>query len=162
MKYYPQREDEMWNRENIYAIGYTQGFGLSVGSGNRTLNPHDITLDNYCEADIKAETDRIPEPDNKFDYVYASHVLEHCVDVIKTIKEWVRVVKVGGHVVIISPDCRYIPNKSNPYSDSQHKYDWQYEDIREICKLISGCQQVNKNVEACPNYSFLIVLRKTK
>jgi len=162
LKYYPSKEDNMWNRENIYAMGYTQGLGLSVGSGMRTLNPHDITLDNYCEADIKASADDIPEPDNKFDYVYASHVLEHCVDVIKTLKEWVRVVKVGGQIIIIGPDCRYTPNKSSLYSDPQHKYDWQYEDIREICKLLTSCQQVNKNVEAHPQFSYLIVLRKTK
>jgi SAM-dependent methyltransferase len=45
----------------------------------------------------------LPFPDNSQDYVYSSHCLEHIADYQQAIKEWYRVVKVGGHIVTVVP-----------------------------------------------------------
>jgi ubiquinone/menaquinone biosynthesis C-methylase UbiE len=45
--------------------------------------------------DIVAPGDKLPFANNSLDYVLSSHVLEHFWDPIKTIKEWLRVVRPG-------------------------------------------------------------------
>jgi SAM-dependent methyltransferase len=42
--------------------------------------------------------------DNSFDFLHASHILEHATDLERTIKNWIRVVKPGGYLVITVPD----------------------------------------------------------
>ena len=164
MNYYPSTTDKMWNEENKYTIGYCYGLGLDVGCGNRTLMPNMITVDNWADgADYKMEADNLHEfKDKMFDFVYASHVLEHLKSPLEAIEEWLRVVKVGGYVIIITPDMLYVPTKGMANGDPQHKYDWKREEVREMVGMLSGCEMVNKNVWALPNYSMLFVLRRTK
>lgn len=45
----------------------------------------------------------LPFPDESQDYVYSSHCLEHISDYKTVIKEWYRVLKNGGHIVIVVP-----------------------------------------------------------
>jgi SAM-dependent methyltransferase len=53
--------------------------------------------------DIDAFGDDIPVPDSSQDFVFSSHVLEHMPDLIKALKEWNRVVKPMGYVVMVVP-----------------------------------------------------------
>lgn len=41
---------------------------------------------------------------NQFDFVHSSHCLEHLVDPIEGIKNWFRVVRSGGYLVVTVPD----------------------------------------------------------
>ena len=41
--------------------------------------------------------------DDQYDFLLASHVLEHLANPIKGLKEWQRVVKPGGHFIIVLP-----------------------------------------------------------
>jgi SAM-dependent methyltransferase len=41
--------------------------------------------------------------DNTYDFLLSSHNLEHMANPIKALKEWQRVVKTGGHLVIVLP-----------------------------------------------------------
>jgi len=43
-------------------------------------------------------------PDNHYDFLHASHCLEHMVDVPVALGNWIRVVKPGGFLVITVPD----------------------------------------------------------
>ncbi|WP_162053120.1 methyltransferase domain-containing protein [Pontibacter pamirensis] len=40
---------------------------------------------------------------NKYDFLLASHCLEHCANSLKTIEEWLRVIKPGGIMLLILP-----------------------------------------------------------
>jgi len=46
-------------------------------------------------------------PNEKYDFLIASHCLEHCANTLKTVKEWLRVIKKGGCILLILPDKRY-------------------------------------------------------
>lgn len=46
-------------------------------------------------------------PDESFDVVWASHVLEHMVDVPTTISHWMRVLRPGGEMMIFVPNFVY-------------------------------------------------------
>ena len=52
---------------------------------------------------LKADISNIPCPDESFDVVYCSHVLEHVEDDRKAIAEIYRVLKKGGQAVILVP-----------------------------------------------------------
>lgn len=43
-------------------------------------------------------------PDATFDFVHSSHCLEHMVDVGEALRNWLRVMKPGGYLVITVPD----------------------------------------------------------
>lgn len=56
----------------------------------------------YVQGDVR----HLPFPDNYADYILATEILEHIPlrDVTNTLKEWVRVLKKGGRMVITCPD----------------------------------------------------------
>ncbi|MEW6428685.1 MAG: methyltransferase domain-containing protein [Thermodesulfobacteriota bacterium] len=43
-------------------------------------------------------------PDNQFDFLHASHCLEHMVDVGAALGNWIRIVRPGGFLIITVPD----------------------------------------------------------
>lgn len=56
-------------------------------------------------AEIQADVQkRLPLPDNSQDCLIARHILEHCIDLIETLDNWNRVLKIGGRLIIAVPD----------------------------------------------------------
>jgi len=43
-------------------------------------------------------------PDNYFDFVHSSHCLEHLCDALEGLRNWVRILKPGGHMIVTVPD----------------------------------------------------------
>ena len=56
----------------------------------------------------QAVAEKIPYPDNFFDFVYCWQVLEHVWDVKKSLEEMIRVTKKNGWIFIGCPDYRQI------------------------------------------------------
>jgi SAM-dependent methyltransferase len=65
-------------------------------------------------------------PDQAFYTVYASHVLEHLVDPVVAVRNWYRLLRPGGHLIILVPHRDLyekkttLPSKWNP----DHKWFW--------------------------------------
>lgn len=84
---------------------YMTGNGLDIGFAGYIpdvvpILPNAIGVDtNFPGYDGKT----LPFEDNSQNYVYSSHCLEHIDDYLNAIREWYRVVKVGGHIVTIVP-----------------------------------------------------------
>lgn len=68
-----------------------------------------LDIDPEAQPDIIADARSLPIPDQEFDAVFASHVLEHFgFKYTKTIlKEWIRVLKVGGELQIVVPNLEF-------------------------------------------------------
>lgn len=84
---------------------YMSGSGLEIG-GTGYLSGVVPILDTATNVELGYpgyDGRTLPFPDNSQDYVYSSHVLEHIVDYKHAIQEWYRVVKVGGHIIIVVP-----------------------------------------------------------
>jgi SAM-dependent methyltransferase len=64
--------------------------------------PCDINPSNYSGA-IKIDITNIQFPDNSFDCILATHVLEHIKDDKRAIKEIYRVLKPGGWALVVIP-----------------------------------------------------------
>jgi SAM-dependent methyltransferase len=53
------------------------------------------------KVDVVAPGDDLPFADDAFDFVFASHVIEHFADPIRALQEWIRVA--GKYVVLVVP-----------------------------------------------------------
>jgi SAM-dependent methyltransferase len=42
--------------------------------------------------------------DSSYDFCFASHSLEHIANPLKAVKEWLRITKPGGHIILILPE----------------------------------------------------------
>ena len=42
--------------------------------------------------------------DNQYDFVFSSHTLEHIANPLKAIKEWLRITKKDGYIIIVVPE----------------------------------------------------------
>lgn len=79
---------------------------LNLGCGFMTRSGW-INCDMYDErADVKCDVSKLPFKDDSADEIYASHIIEHfhyyeCFDVLK---EWLRVLRPGGKLMIETPD----------------------------------------------------------
>jgi len=79
---------------------------LDVGCG-RNKFPGSIGVDRNAagNADVLCDLDRFPYPfrDATFDEVRAVHVIEHVADVIKTMEEFHRLLRLGGRAYLATP-----------------------------------------------------------
>jgi len=94
---------------------YCKGIGLDIGCGKvRKCHPDAIGVDVYPYGDIvdivHDGSDLWMFEDNQLDYIVGSHSLEHFPSTHKVIEEWARVLKSGGHVAVIVPDCEKRPD----------------------------------------------------
>lgn len=125
------------------------GYGLEIGCGARTIAPTNRTVlsDAFSEhgvhdsiAKVFFKGDKIPYDDQTFDFLLNEHVLEHIANPIKALKEWLRVIKVGGHIFLFLPHKERTNDKLRevttldhlkddfendvPYNDPTHFDDW--------------------------------------
>lgn len=81
----------------------SQDFGQYNGEGDgKGLQTK--TWDN-SKLDIVSDITSIPEPDASFDAIMCIEVFEHIPDPISAIKEFSRLLKPGGYLVITAPFC---------------------------------------------------------
>lgn len=60
---------------------------------------------------------------DKYDFLLASHCLEHCANTIKTVNEWLRVVKSGGCMLLVLPDRHYTFDHRREVTSFEHFLD---------------------------------------
>lgn len=78
---------------------FAQYDGIGDGKGLHTDKWDQSKLD------IISDITKIPEKDNSFDAIMCIGVFEHIPDPILTIKEFSRLLKPGGHLIITAPFC---------------------------------------------------------
>jgi SAM-dependent methyltransferase len=95
-----------------------EGVGIDVGAGDDPIQIAGCVPFDKDDGDANRLSDYFPE--NHFDYIHASQVLEHLHEPVKTLKEWGRLIKPGtGRIVVTIPDfdlyekCQF-PSKFNP------------------------------------------------
>lgn len=99
---------------------YCQGKGLDIGYGGDLLTP-------ICRGwDWEHGDAQYPHgmEDEKFDFVYSSHTLEHTVNPDIALRNWWRVLKPGGYLILYIPHRDlYEKRKTLPSRwNSDHKH----------------------------------------
>lgn len=117
---------------------------LNVGCGERTFKeyPEGYKCINVDERDL-SNVDKIMDvrvlgfPDEYFDYILASDIIEHfpIVDTNPILKEWKRVLKIGGIIEFRMPNLKAICRR---YIDGEH-------DAKLTSWLLFGGQEYSGN-----------------
>ncbi len=58
--------------------------------------------------------------DNSYDFLLSSHSLEHIANPIQAVKEWYRVLKPGGTIVLALPDKKRTFDRNRAYTTLEH------------------------------------------
>lgn len=84
---------------------------------------------------LKCDVRKLPYKNNYADYIIASEILEHLplVDLNKTLREWIRVLKPGGRMVITCPDFDQLAQEWLEMEYSPERYG-------ELAQMIYGNQ----------------------
>ncbi len=106
------------------------GVGMYASQIRRRYSPDveafDIETERVLEAQedvphaVVAAAETIPYPTNTFDTILSHEVIEHVADDGLTVKEMVRVSKVGGRIVI------FLPNRWYPFETHGHYWRGDY------------------------------------
>ncbi len=194
---HPVRQKKIF-RESALAHKLLDGLrGLEIGGsahnpfGLKTLNvdytddyttvfkKQEIELAGEClKVDVVASGDDLPFKDNTVDFVISSHVIEHFYDPVKTILEWLRVVKPGGYVFIIAPHRDRIGEMAGPRTlpaeiidrheqpnppkvdDHRHYSCWETQDFVGFCRHYGWKIVAVQDVDDKVGNGFTVVIQK--
>lgn len=153
---------------------YCKGYGVDIGYGGDPIVKHAITIDMH-----KPYTNLGNHPlnlggdarnlywfkDGVLDFVYSSHLLEDFPkeETKSVIKEWLRVIKPGGKLVLYLPhEMRYrehCKKTGQPYNYGHKIEEMSADYIEQIVKTIPGTKIIHKNPKA-DIYSFEVVVER--
>lgn len=169
---------ELNHPERLAVLPYCEkGRGADIGCGNRKTNDNCIGIDiipkgkhgtigsvagQISEADFCASGDELTMfLDNELDFVVARHNLEHYVDVIKTLKEWRRVLKQDGILAVVLPDEEGLNRvgKRSVMIDPTHEHSFTQKSFQNMISMLGGFDIIRLEV-VIPNWSFICVCRK--
>ena len=96
-------------RDSRYATRYLVGDGIDIGAGEDGIQIYYefFPLMGSCRAWDKPDGDaEVMEgiSDDTFDFVHSSHCLEHMRNPATALRNWLRILKPGGHLICIVPD----------------------------------------------------------
>lgn len=80
----------------------------------------------YQKIDIESDIISIPEPDQSFDYVLCTEVLEHIPNPELAIREFSRLLKPGGELILTAPFCSLTHFAPAHYQTGFSKYFFEY------------------------------------
>jgi len=159
---------------------YCAGHGLDIGYGGDLLSDNCVGWDvEHGDAQLLASIE-----DASLDFVYSSHTLEHVADASEALRNWYRVVKPSGHIIIYVPDRDLYEKKLALPSqwNSDHKRFFLLDrdeppDTKGLLQLIdtavpeanivtarrcdSGHTIVDPRIHSDGEYSIEVILRKS-
>ena len=114
-------------REGFYDK-YIVGKGLDIGCGERvrSIHPKAEMYDQKLGSGDATFMEDVK--DDSYDYVMASHILEHIKDCDTAVKNWYRVVKPGGHLIIAVPERDLFELKKELPSDHNRYHVWYWKE----------------------------------
>jgi len=107
----------------------SQDFGEYDGKGDdAALQPGQF---DYGKLDIVCDITAIPEPDASFDAIMCTEVLEHLPNPAMAIKEFSRLLKPGGQLIVTAPFCSLTHFAPYHFCSGFNKY-WYESHLPEV------------------------------
>lgn len=134
-----------------WVLPYCTGKGCDVGFGGDKIKKTDCdgidfeqpyTYTGKDKVDIPCDVihNEIPVPDNTYDYVYTSHLIEDFVDTKDALRKFIRILKNGGNLILVFPEqpkyevyCREMGVPKNPYHiHAEMGHDYMLARLQEL------------------------------
>ncbi len=154
-------------------VPYTRGRGLDLGCGPYKPFPHFRGIDSNKDerlfgiraeaADFIIPTCEVLEDfaSQSQDFIFSSHLLEHIENYKAALKEWWRVIKHGGYLVLYLPDEDEYPKVGEKGANPDHKHNISYDFIVDAMRDIGGWDLVDfQKRNADKEYSLFFVFKK--
>jgi len=151
---------------------YCAGCGLDLGCGGDPITEQAIRVDlPQPYARVGAHPTQLGGPaedlywfrDSVLDFVYASHLLEDFDDTEAVLREWLRVLRPGGHLVIYCPDEQrfraHCQATGQPYNPHHKHADFSLAYVKNILIRLGQDQFVYENPDV-DGYSWDLVCVK--
>lgn len=138
--------------------------GADIGgpSGKPITGIIDVNLYRTHSSCILGRGERLPFKSESLDYLISSHTLEHIKDTSAVLKEWLRVLKVGGLMAVVMPDRRFHLHDPNVIKDGEAAYsEMEPDGLLSILKTIANIEILLFNT-VDNNFDFECVIRKTR
>lgn len=159
---------------------FCQGAGVDIASQGVPVVPWAISFDlpendflQYSAGNppkgpihLRGYADKLPFDSASLDFVYSSHLLEDYVDPIPALREWCRMVRPGGHLVILVPDKELwnaaIARGQNP--NCSHRHEYRVGELSEIFREKFGHFEILRDELTAltpEDYTIIFVARRT-
>jgi SAM-dependent methyltransferase len=106
---------------------YCTGQGIEVGPGPRPYVSDALLVDRFYShhgrqiaLDAQADAAQLPFRDACFDFVVSAHCLEHHPATLRTLRDWVRVLRDGGYLVLLLPHVDRTFDRGRPVAPFEH------------------------------------------
>lgn len=156
---------------------YCVGNGADIGSGGDPIVPNAIQVElpmeeysKYRSGDVHqspiqwhGSAESLPFKDKTLDFVYSSHLLEDFLHWKPLLLEWTRVLKKGGHLVILIPDKTLweAALKRGQLPNCAHKHEGYVGELSRYSKLY-GWNVIEDRLTALDknDYTILFVAKR--
>jgi len=134
---------------------------LDIGCGKHKSLPGIVGVDIEPVTDIQASAEKLEFDNNTVDIIISRHSFEHFIDPVAVLKEWIRVLKIGGKIIFVLPDHSAIDTMCSFISAGQHLHAYTQGSFKNLLDLFPELKQESIDV-VIENWSFGGVVRKVK
>jgi len=151
---------------------YCEGYGIDLGFGGDPISLSAIRMDmvkpytnvGSCPVQLGGNAQNLHWfKDGVLDYVFSSHLLEDFYDTSAVLKEWLRVLKAGGKLVIFCPDeqrfRKHCKETGQPYNTAHVHENFSLEYVKNILEKL-GETKVIYELDKVDIYSWDLVCEK--
>lgn len=151
---------------------YCQGDGIDLGFGGDPITPSAIRMDKPDQygtvgsypAQLRGDAaDLRWFRDGSLDYVFSSHVLEDFHDTEAVLREWLRVLRPGGRLVIFCPDearfRAHCARTGQPYNTNHVHAHFSLDYVKCLLDRLGSTRLIHENPDV-DLYSWDLVVEK--
>jgi len=138
--------------------------GLDIGGPSGTSIEGIINVNIYPTKSncIIGRGERLPFKTASLDYIISAHTLEHIKKTKCVLKEWLRVLKIGGLMAVVLPDKRYHLHDPGVTKDGEAAWsEMEPADLHSIINSIAGIEIISFN-SFDNNFDFECVIKKNQ
>lgn len=130
---------------------------IDIGCGSNKTMHYFTGVDVRPVTDLQCSMDQISSDNGTFDIAISRHSLEHVLDPVKTLREWMRILKDNGKIIVVLPDHGKINTIDPYYSNGEHLHAYSIESFKNFISLFPNLflQSIGVIIE---NWSFGAVM----
>lgn len=146
-------------------VSFCKGLGAHIGCGDEKINKNALAIGSHKDADVMLDLSANDSlslfSSGQFDYVFSAHTLQNFFAWKAVLKEWWRVIRPGGYLILYHPDPDFCPRIGTNNADSNKLVDLYWQDVWDVLKSYGNAKRVSISRHNESNeYSWLLIVRK--